>query len=104
VDLRSKGLTGKAAEKALDLAGITVNKNTVPKETQSPFVTSGVRIGTPAVTTRGMREPEMARIAELIDQVLMSAEDVSVASRVKDEVRALAGSFPLYPAPQHAHR
>jgi glycine hydroxymethyltransferase len=104
VDLRSKGLTGKAAEKALDLAGITVNKNTVPKETQSPFVTSGVRIGTPAVTTRGMREPEMERIAELIDQVLMSAEDVSVATRVRDEVRALAGSFPLYPAPQHAHR
>ncbi|HEV7994025.1 MAG TPA: serine hydroxymethyltransferase, partial [Gemmatimonadaceae bacterium] len=104
IDLRNKGLTGKAAEKALDLAGITVNKNTVPKETQSPFVTSGVRIGTPAVTTRGMREPEMERIAELIDQVLMSAEDASLAARVRDEVRALAGSFPLYPAPQHAHR
>ena len=104
VDLRSKGITGKAAEKALDLAGITVNKNTVPKETQSPFVTSGVRIGTPAVTTRGMREPEMERIAELIDRVLMSAEDASVAEQVKDEVRALAASFPLYPAPQHAHR
>jgi glycine hydroxymethyltransferase len=104
VDLRSKGLTGKAAEKALDLAGITVNKNTVPKETQSPFVTSGVRIGTPAVTTRGMREPEMARIAELIDQVLVSAEDASVAARVREEVRALAASFPLYPASQHAHR
>ncbi|MDB4881658.1 MAG: Serine hydroxymethyltransferase [Gemmatimonadetes bacterium] len=104
VDLRSKGLTGKAAEKALDLAGITVNKNTVPKETQSPFVTSGVRIGTPAVTTRGMREPEMERIAELIDQVLMSAEDTAVAARVKDEVRTLAASFPLYPVPQHADR
>ena len=104
VDLRSKGLTGKVAEKALDLAGITVNKNTVPKETQSPFVTSGVRIGTPAVTTRGMREPEMERIADLIDQVLMSAEDASVAERVKEEVRTLASSFPLYPAPQHANR
>jgi glycine hydroxymethyltransferase len=104
VDLRSKGLTGKAAEKALDLAGITVNKNTVPKETQSPFVTSGIRIGTPAVTTRGMREPEMEQIAELIDQVLMSAEDATVAERVKDEVRTLAASFPLYPVPQHAHR
>jgi glycine hydroxymethyltransferase len=104
VDLRSKGLTGKAAEKALDLAAITVNKNTVPKETQSPFVTSGIRIGTPAVTTRGMRESEMERIADLIDQVLMSAEDVSVAARVKDEVRALANAFPLYPAPQAAHR
>ncbi|HEU4720153.1 MAG TPA: serine hydroxymethyltransferase [Gemmatimonadaceae bacterium] len=104
VDLRNKGLTGKAAEKALDLAAITVNKNTVPKETQSPFVTSGVRIGTPAVTTRGMREPEMARIAELIDQVLMSAEDAAVAERVKEEVRSLSAAFPLYPVPQPAHR
>jgi glycine hydroxymethyltransferase len=104
VDLRNKGLTGKVAEKALDLAAITVNKNTVPKETQSPFVTSGVRIGTPAVTTRGMREPEMERIAELIDQVLMSAEDASVAERVRDEVRSLSAAFPLYPAPQIAHR
>jgi glycine hydroxymethyltransferase len=104
VDLRNKGLTGKAAEKALDLAAITVNKNTVPKETQSPFVTSGVRIGTPAVTTRGMRESEMERIADLIDQVLMSAEDASVAARVKEEVRALANAFPLYPVPQAAHR
>jgi glycine hydroxymethyltransferase len=104
VDLRSKGLTGKVAEKALDLAGITVNKNTVPKETQSPFVTSGVRIGTPAVTTRGMREPEMERIAELIDRVLMSAEDASVAEQVKEEVRTLSASFPLYPVPQHAAR
>jgi glycine hydroxymethyltransferase len=103
-DLRNKGLTGKAAEKALDLAGITVNKNTVPKETQSPFVTSGIRIGTPAVTTRGMREAEMARIAELIDQVLGSVEDASVAERVREEVRALASAFPLYPAQQVAHR
>ncbi|MFL5616769.1 MAG: serine hydroxymethyltransferase [Gemmatimonadaceae bacterium] len=104
VDLRNKGLTGKVAEKALDLAAITVNKNTVPKETQSPFVTSGIRIGTPAVTTRGMREPEMARIAELIDQVLASAEDASVAERVREEVRSLSAAFPLYPAPQPAHR
>jgi glycine hydroxymethyltransferase len=104
VDLRNKGLTGKVAEKALDLAAITLNKNTVPKETQSPFVTSGVRIGTPAVTTRGMREAEMERIAELIDQVLMSAEDASVAERVREEVRTLSAAFPLYPAPQIAHR
>ena len=104
VDLRNKGLTGKAAEKALDLAAITVNKNTVPKETQSPFVTSGIRIGTPAVTTRGMRESEMERIAELIDQVLVSAEDTSVAERVKEEVRTLSAAFPLYPVPQPAHR
>jgi glycine hydroxymethyltransferase len=104
VDLRNKGVTGKVAEKVLGLAGITVNKNTVPKETQSPFVTSGVRIGTPAVTTRGMRESEMERIADLIDQVLMSVEDASVAARVKEEVRTLANAFPLYPVPQAAHR
>ena len=104
VDLRNKGLTGKVAEKALDLAAITVNKNTVPKETQSPFVTSGIRIGTPAVTTRGMREAEMERIADLIDQVLMSAEDAGVAERVKEEVRSLSAAFPLYPVPQAAHR
>jgi glycine hydroxymethyltransferase len=104
VDLRNKGLTGKAAEKALDVAGITVNKNTVPKETQSPFVTSGIRIGTPAVTTRGMREAEMERIAELIDQVLVAVDDAGVAERVREEVRALASAFPLYPAQQAAHR
>jgi glycine hydroxymethyltransferase len=104
VDLRNKGLTGKVAEKALDVAGITVNKNTVPKETQSPFVTSGVRIGTPAVTTRGMREPEMVRIAELIDRVLTAVEDTISARKVKDEVRSLASRFPLYPAPAHAAR
>jgi glycine hydroxymethyltransferase len=98
VDLRSRNLTGKVAEKALDLAGITVNKNTVPKETQSPFVTSGIRIGTPAVTTRGMNEPEMARIAELIDTVLSAPDDSAIAARVRDEVRALTGRFPLYPS------
>jgi len=97
VDLRSRNLTGKVAEKALDLAGITVNKNTVPKETQSPFVTSGIRIGTPAVTTRGMKEPEMVRIAELINTVLSAAEDATLAARVRDEVRELTARFPLYP-------
>lgn len=97
VDLRSRGLTGKVAEKALDLAGITVNKNTVPKETQSPFVTSGIRIGTPAVTTRGMKEPEMERIAELINTVLSSAEDAALAARIRADVRELTSRFPLYP-------
>jgi glycine hydroxymethyltransferase len=97
VDLRTRGLTGKVAEKALDLAGITVNKNTVPKETQSPFVTSGIRIGTPAVTTRGMKEPEMERIAELINTVLSSAEDSALAARIRDDVRELTSRFPLYP-------
>jgi glycine hydroxymethyltransferase len=97
-DLRSKGasLTGKLAENALDKAGITVNKNTVPKETQSPFVTSGIRIGTPAVTTRGMGEPEMVRIAGLIDRVLSAPEDAAVLEAVKREVHAMTAEFPLY--------
>ncbi len=98
VDLRSRNLTGKVAEKALDLAGITVNKNTVPKETQSPFVTSGIRIGTPAVTTRGMKEQEMKRIAGLIDTVLSAADDAALATRVRDDVRELTSRFPLYPS------
>ena len=104
VDLRNKNLTGKVAEKALDVAGITVNKNTVPRETQSPFVTSGVRIGTPAVTTRGMKEQEMAQIASLIDRVLAAPEDLGVASAVREEVKALAGRFPLYPSSVHSAR
>jgi len=99
VDLRNKKMTGKEAEKAQDVAGITVNKNTVPKETQSPFVTSGIRIGTPAVTTRGMKEPEMERIAALIDRVLGSPDDAALAAQVKADVKALAGRFPLYPEP-----
>jgi glycine hydroxymethyltransferase len=99
VDLRSKGLTGKVAEQALDRAGITVNKNTVPKETQSPFVTSGVRIGTAAVTTRGMKEADMLRIAELIDTALQAPDDAGVSERVRAEVRELTAAFPLYPAP-----
>jgi glycine hydroxymethyltransferase len=97
-DLRTRGngLTGKLAEQSLDRAGITVNKNTVPRETQSPFVTSGIRIGTPAVTTRGMKEPEMERIAALIDRVLGAPEDEKVTAEVKAKVRALADEFPLY--------
>jgi glycine hydroxymethyltransferase len=96
VDLRNRGLTGKLAQTALDAASITVNKNTVPKETQSPFVTSGIRVGTPAVTTRGMGPKEMERIATLIDRVLRAPENASVASAVQNDVRALAKEFPLY--------
>ena len=96
LDLRSKGLTGKVAEEALDKAGITVNKNTVPKETQSPFVTSGIRIGTPAVTTRGMGEPEMHRIASLINTVLAAPDDAATQARVRADVAKLAAAFPLY--------
>jgi glycine hydroxymethyltransferase len=99
VDLRSKGLTGKVAEQALDRAGITVNKNTVPKETQSPFVTSGIRIGTAAVTTRGMKEADMERIAELIDTALQAPEDAGVSERVRADVRELTSAFALYPIP-----
>lgn len=99
VDLRNRGLTGKVAEQVLDRAGITVNKNTVPKETQSPFVTSGIRIGTPAVTTRGMDLAAMARIAECIDRVLAAPEDDGVIAAVREDVRALARQYPLYPRP-----
>ena len=102
MDLRSRGvstLTGKLAENALNHAGITVNKNTVPKETQSPFVTSGIRLGTPAVTTRGMKEPEMQRIAILIDRVLNAPEDEGNLRAVHADVKDLAAGFPLYPAP-----
>ncbi|HEY9514903.1 MAG TPA: serine hydroxymethyltransferase [Gemmatimonadaceae bacterium] len=98
VDLRNRGLTGKAAEAALGQAGITVNKNTVPGETQSPFVTSGIRIGTAAVTTRGMKEAEMRRIADLIDRVLKQPDDAAVATEIRAEVRELAAGFPLYTA------
>ena len=97
VDLRNRGLTGKIAEKALDRAGITVNKNTVPRETQSPFVTSGIRIGTPAVTTRGLKEPEMREIASLIDRILTAPDDESVTNAVSGEVREMMTRFPLYP-------
>lgn len=98
VDLRSKGLTGKVAEKVLDEAGITVNKNTVPKETQSPFVTSGIRIGTPAVTTRGMGADAMREIAALIDRVLSAPDDRDTIAAVKGEVKVLADAYPLYRA------
>ena len=98
LDLRNKGLTGKVAEKVLDVAGITVNKNTVPKETQSPFVTSGIRIGTPAVTTRGLGVEEMRSIATLIDRALAAPEDTAALAAVRADVAQLASRFPLYPA------
>src|SRR6185295_5370690 len=95
VDLRPKDLTGKAAEKILGQAGITVNKNTIPDDPQSPFVTSGIRIGTPAVTTRGLGVGEMRRIAELIDRALTKQDEATLA-RVKREVEHMSSAFPLY--------
>jgi glycine hydroxymethyltransferase len=97
VDLSARGLTGKDAQEALDRAWITVNKNTIPFETKSPMVTSGIRIGTPAVTTRGMKEPEMAEIARLIDRVLGKLGDAATEAAVRGEVQALTARFPLYP-------
>ena len=95
LDVGVKGLTGKAAEAALDQAGITVNKNTIPYDTQRPTVTSGVRIGTPALTTRGMREDDMAQIAGLISRVLDHIDNADEQARVGAEVRELASGFPI---------
>src|SRR5262245_10411329 len=97
VDLTKRSLTGKEAQEGLDRAWITVNKNTVPFDTKSPMVTSGIRIGTPAVTTRGMKEPEMERIAELIDRTLSNLGSSAVEAAVRDDVQELTGRFPLYP-------
>ena len=99
VDLRARQLTGKLVEETLGHAGITVNKNTVPGDTASPFVTSGVRIGTPAVTTRGMGEAEMRTIAELIDRAIRERDDLQKLERIRHEVLDLASLFPLYGQP-----
>jgi glycine hydroxymethyltransferase len=97
VDVFSKGLTGKVAEAALGKAGITVNKNAIPFDQNPPMVASGIRVGTPAVTTRGMREPEMDQIGDFIARVLASPEDDHVLVVVKDEVMKLCKRYPLYP-------
>ena len=96
LDLRETELTGKVCQETLDSARITANKNTVPFETRSPFVTSGVRMGTPTVTTRGMREPEMDRIAELIKRALEKVGDDDALAKVAEETTALCREFPLY--------
>ncbi len=96
VDLRDANITGKDAEAALGRAGITVNKNTVPFETRSPFVTSGIRLGTPALTTRGMGPVEMQQIGGWVAQILRAPGDEGLAARVREEVRALCRDFPLY--------
>jgi glycine hydroxymethyltransferase len=97
VDVFSKGLTGKVAEAALGKAGITVNKNAIPFDQNPPMVASGIRIGTPAVTSRGMREAEMDLIADFIADVLAAPEDDRVARTVRDKIEDLCRKFPLYP-------
>lgn len=96
IDLTNKNITGKAAENALGKAGITVNKNMVPFDQRSPFVTSGIRVGTPAATTRGMKEDEMLIIAELINKTLLNAENELILAGIKHEVTELCSRFPLY--------
>lgn len=96
IDLRNKNLTGKIAEEALDRAGIAVNKNMVPFDTESPFVTSGIRIGSPALTTRGFKESEFTKVVDLIDKVLQNPESQGNLEKVKAEVHALCDQFPLY--------
>jgi len=96
IDLRNKNITGKLAENSLEKADITVNKNMVPFDDKSPFVTSGFRVGTAAITSRGFKETEMAEIVELIDEVLMSPENAEVLNNVKTKVQTLVSRFPLY--------
>ena len=96
IDLRSKGITGKQAENALVLADITVNKNMVPFDTESPFITSGIRIGTPAITTRGVNEETIPYIVDLIDEVIMNSQDINTIKSVKEKVNALMKDLPIF--------
>jgi glycine hydroxymethyltransferase len=98
VDVFARGITGKVAEKALDRAGVTVNKNTIPFDTNSPMVASGVRLGTPALTTRGMKEADMEAVGVLISRALKAVEDESALAEVKRDVQKLCARFPLYAA------
>ena len=97
IDLRNKNLTGKKAQETLDKAHITLNKNAVPFDDKSPFVTSGIRVGVPAVTTRGMKEAHMETVVGFIDKVLMNAEDEAIIHSVKADVKEFMNQFPLYP-------
>jgi glycine hydroxymethyltransferase len=97
VYMDGNGITGKVAEKALEEVHITVNKNTIPFDTQKPFVASGVRLGTPALTTRGMKEDEMRRIGELIAAVIKDPESESLKEKVRREVAQITAGFPMYP-------
>lgn len=97
IDLRNKNITGKKAQETLDKAHITLNKNAVPFDDKSPFVTSGIRVGVPAVTTRGMKEADMQTVVDFIDRVLMNIDDETTITAVKEEVKLFMKNFPLYP-------
>jgi glycine hydroxymethyltransferase len=94
VDVAARGVTGKVAEAALDAAGITINKNMIPFDSRQPLDPSGIRVGTPAVTTRGLREPEMRTIASWMAEVLANAQDPKTAERVRGEVREMGKQYP----------
>jgi glycine hydroxymethyltransferase len=97
IDLRNKNITGKKAQETLDRAHITLNKNAVPFDDKSPFVTSGIRVGVPAITTRGMNEAHMQTVVDFIDRVLMNIDDAAVVSSVAKDVHSFMEQFPLYP-------
>ena len=97
IDLRNKDLTGKKAQETLDKAHITLNKNAVPFDDKSPFVTSGIRVGVPAITTRGMKENDMQTVVDFLDKVLMNVDDASVVNAVANDVHDFMKGFPLYP-------
>lgn len=97
IDLRNKNITGKKAQETLDRAHITLNKNSVPYDDKSPFVTSGIRVGVPAVTTRGLNAEHMQTVADFIDKVLMNADDEAIVASVKEDVKSFMNQFPLYP-------
>ena len=97
IDLRNKNITGKKAQETLDKAGITLNKNAVPFDDKSPFVTSGIRVGVPAITTRGMKENDMKDVVNLVDKILMNLDDEKIIGGVKNDVEELMSKFPLYP-------
>jgi glycine hydroxymethyltransferase len=97
VDLNNKDITGKEAEEILETAGLTVNKNAIPFDTQSRFVTGGIRIGTPAVTSRGLKENDMERVAEWINRAIINRKDGKEIAKIRKEVRDLCKNFPIYP-------
>lgn len=96
IDLRNKGISGKEAEKALVKADITTNKNMVPFDDKSPFVTSGIRVGTAAITTRGLKESDMRNVVDLLDRVITAPQDEAVINSVKTEINEWMSKFPLY--------